>query len=161
MNMKHFGRPWAWSAGLVVATMLCSQPAFGQQDQDRNAPAKFQDVTWYSVTEYAFKPGNIDDAMNLATKFIIPADEAAGEHVMVLIHDTGPWNVTVIGSGDAPLFSALERKKASAGDVAFHEAFVKLAGSEANEIDKQFGSYIDHVDRYIAHSPKIPPSGGK
>jgi hypothetical protein len=160
MVTKRFGIPLGWSALLAVATILCLQPAFGQQHQDENTPAKYQNVTWYTVTDYAFKPGKFDDAVKLAEKYFIPADKASGDETpLVLIHETGPWNVTVIGRMEGGP-SDLEWKMSPRG-IAWHKAFVKLAGSEAkaDEIEKQFGSDIDHTERYIARTPEVTASG--
>lgn len=160
MITKRFGTPWGWSVLLALATALCLQPALGQKGPDENAPAKFRNVTWYTVTDYAFKPGKIDDAIKLAEKYFIPAGKASGdEPPLTLIHETGPWNVTVIGRMEGGP-SDLEWKMSARG-IAWHKAFVKLAGSEAraDEIDKQFGSYIAHFQRYIARTPEVSAGG--
>ena len=60
--------------------------------QELPKAAKYENVIWYHVGYYKFKPGKVDDALKLIYDHFVPADKAAGREVLNFDMRIGEWH---------------------------------------------------------------------
>lgn len=95
-TMLGFRRAVPMLALLAMLAGFASMPA---RSADPKAPKaeRFSNVTWYVINDVRFKPNHQHHALGIVRKYFMPAGRKAGNApVMVLVHRTGAWDVTVI-----------------------------------------------------------------
>jgi hypothetical protein len=138
-----------------VLSLFYFQPALAQDSSSVMKPVKYKNVKWCMVDEYAIKEGKVEEFLNSINKFLVQAGKEAGEAPeMILIHRTGPWDVTIISPMiDGP--SDLEWKSSPRNNIRAGK-FLKMVGKQkAMELFQQYQSDITHHDSYIAMQEDI------
>ena len=60
--------------------------------QELPKAAKYENVNWYQVEYFKFKPGKADDALNIIYDHFVPADKAAGREIINFDTRIGEWH---------------------------------------------------------------------
>lgn len=138
------------TAAVAAVLIVPTAPLMAQQDAPK--PEKHENVTWYEIVNFDFKPGKTGEAMDIIEEYFVQAGMEAGVPgpVMHLEHRTGEWDLTAIwqmkrGPGE------MEWKRTPEG-IAWAEKFREMVGSEekADEVFEEFESYIQRSNSTIA-----------
>jgi hypothetical protein len=63
--------------------------------QDLPEGTKYENVTWYTTNSVKFKPGKVDEALNIIYDHFVPAGKESGQEVISFDMRTGEWHHVV------------------------------------------------------------------
>lgn len=139
------------SSAIIAGSLLLPVGASAQE-----AFKKRENVDYYHVVNFNFKPGHNDAAWEILYEKIGPAVRAMGEDFIVLDWETGAWDSTAyIKFKDG--YGELEYATSPAS-AAFMASMAKQEGSEeaAKKVMKEWVSHIDNTSSDLAHM-HLPP----
>jgi hypothetical protein len=124
--------------------------------QDAPKAEKYDNPVWYSMTHVKYKPGKLDEAMEMIREHFEPASMAAGtpSPAMVLVNHSGEWDLTIIWKMKGGL-SAMEWKT-SPDNVKWMKALKEHLGGDGKmeEVMGQYQSLIQNSSTVIGrHMP--------
>jgi len=124
----------------------------------QDAPKKRENVTYYRVVNFDFKPGHNDAAWEILYQKIAPAVRSMDKDFIALDWESGPWDSTVYIPLDEG-YGTLEYSVSPQG-AAFMEALAKQEGSKeaADEVMADWATHIDHDSQDLAHMHLPPPA---
>ncbi len=142
---------------LVIALVVPASFAVAQM------AAKKYEGTWYQVVNVDFKEGMKEKALAHIAEHFVPAGIKIGTHpFIVLVHETGPWDITVVWTlknGPADMEWAM-----SPDDVRWMQAMAEQEGSmeAAQKAWQDYVAMIDHSEVTLAHAwgPAMAPEEG-
>lgn len=134
----------------VAMLVLLALPALVLAQEEPQG-AKWTDVEWYEVIHVDFKAGMTSEAMDLINEQFKPTTEAAGTPwpVMILEHETGEWDMTVIWHmEEGPRSMEWEQ---SPNGQKWWAKLIERTGSEsaAQAVWDEYQSYIARTNSYI------------
>ena len=140
---------------VLMVDLYCYQSVKSQSPNEPVKATKYKNIKWYMVVQIAIKPGKRDEFLGIVKKYFEPAAKVVGSGpVMVLEHETGPWDITTVW----PMKNGLTtlQWKESPDDVAWYKELVKMAGSEAKakELRKKYESDIARGTSYLTFQEK-------
>ena len=119
--------------------------------QEEPQGSKWTDVEWFEIVQVDFKAGKTDDAMDMINENFKPTTAAAGTPwpVMILEHETGEWDLTVIWRMEEGPRS-MEWQQ-SPNSQKWWAKMIERTGSEeaAEEMMAKYQSYIARTNSYI------------
>lgn len=135
-------------AAAIVLSLAFPAVALAQQEPQGS---KWTGVEWYEVIQVDFKAGKSSEAMDLIEEQFKPTSQAAGTPmpVMLLEHETGEWDLTVIWHmEEGP--SSMEWQR-SPNNQKWWAKLVERTGSEsaAEAVWDEYQSYIARTNSYI------------
>lgn len=128
--------------------------------QDAPMGEKLEGAEWYEVSRVAFHPGKVERAQEVIRDHFAPAAAAAGTPtpVMILWHNTGEYDLTVIWKMEGP--EAL-RWKISPNQAKWFQAIAQQAGGmeAAQAVMQEYQGLIARVDTDLAHTVDLGLGG--
>lgn len=137
----------------ALAVMLWAVPdTASAQDEIQ----KRENVDYFRVIHFDFKPGHNDDAWLILYSKIAPAVRATGREFIALDWESGPWDSSVyiiLEEG----YGSLEYATSPEG-AEFMASLAKQEGGEeaARKVMDEWTSHIDSTSRAVAHM-HLPP----
>jgi len=139
------------SSAIIAGSLLLPVAASAQE-----ALKKRENVDYYRVVNFNFKPGHNDAAWEILYTKIGPAVRAMGKDFVALDWESGSWDSTVyIKLEDG--YGSLEYAN-SPQSAAFMASMTKQEGSKeaAEKVMKNWVSHIDNTSSDLAHM-HLPP----
>ncbi|PHR62456.1 MAG: hypothetical protein COA47_03520 [Robiginitomaculum sp.] len=148
--------PLAITTAIVSGALLLPVSATAQ-----DALKKRENVSYYRVVNFDFKPGHNDAAWEILYDKIAPAVRSMDKEFVALDWDSGPWDSTVyivLEEG----YGTLEYSDSPQG-AAFMEALAKQEGGKeaAEKVMKDWVSHIARDSQDLAHAHLPPPAKTK
>ena len=110
--------------------------------QELPKAAKYENVTWYPVGYFKFKPGKVDDALKIIYDHFVPADKASGREIINFDTRTGEWHHVVYFPMEDGA-SGLAWKVAPKGEKWWAELAKQLGGAKkAQELYAKFNELV-------------------
>ena len=139
------------SSAIIAGSLLLPVVASAQE-----ALEKRENVSYYNVVHFNFKPGHNDAAWEILYQKIGPAVRAMDKSFVALDWDSGAWDTTVyikLEDGYGSLEYAV-----SPGSAAFMASLAKQEGSKeaAGKVMTEWVSHIDNSSSDVAHM-HLPP----
>jgi hypothetical protein len=83
-----------YSTALVLLTSAAAAPLGAQEAP---TPKKYENVSWFWMTNVKFKPGKLDDGLKIINEHFAPAGNAVGMTGVRMLHHTGgEWDLTLL-----------------------------------------------------------------
>jgi len=139
------------SSAIIAGSLLLPVVASAQE-----ALEKRENVSYYNVVNFNFKPGHNEAAWEILYTKIAPAVRAMDKDFVALDWESGSWDTTVyIELEDG--YGALEYAT-SPQSAAFMASMAKQEGSKeaAEKVMKDWVSHIDNSSSDLAHM-HLPP----
>jgi hypothetical protein len=138
----------------ALAVMLWAVPNVASAQDEIQ---KRENVDYFRVIHFDFKPGHNDAAWEILYEKIGPAVRAAGREFIALDWESGPWDSSVyiiLEEG----YGSLEYAT-SPGSAAFMASLARQEGGEeaARKVMDEWTSHIDNSSRAVAHMHLPPP----
>lgn len=145
-----------WIASLAVLVLPLAMAA-----QEEPMGQKYEDAEWYEVTRVDFHPGKTERAMEIIRDHFAPATGAAGTAwpSMVLWHNTGDVDVTVVWKMDGP---EELRWQVHPDQIKWMQALAEQLGGmeKAQELLDEYQGLIARMETDIAHTVDLGTGGG-
>lgn len=143
---------------LAMIAVVAVPLAVGAQDAPMGK--KLEGAVWYEVARVAFHPGKVDRAREIIRDHFAPAAMAAGTATptMVLWHDTGDYDLTVVWKMDGPEDL---RWEIHPDQAKWFQAMAQKAGGmeAAQAVMAEYEGLIARFDRDIAHTMDLGLGG--